>query len=80
VPLEDVAAMIDGGLLAERLQSAVYDRARGSPAGRPVPAASLLGVYPNHVAEGIGRGHLFALHLLLQAQLVATKIATASNV
>ena len=40
-------------------------RAAGSPAGGPVAAALLAGVYPNARGEGIGRAHLyFALRQL----------------
>ena len=41
-----------------------YPRAAGSPAGGPVAAALLAGVYPNARGEGIGRAHLFALRQL----------------
>lgn len=41
-----------------------YAPAAGSPADAPVGAARLRGVYPNACAEGIGRGHVFALRRL----------------
>ena len=41
-----------------------YAQAAGSPTDAPVGAARLHGVYPNACAEGIGRGHVFALRHL----------------
>ena len=49
-----------------------YAPAAGSPADAPVGAARLCGVYPNACAEGIGRGHVFALrHLTRRRRKVA---------
>ena len=61
------AAAASGGARGGGGARESYPRAAGSPAGGPVSAALLAGVYPNARGEGIGRAHLFALR-----QLVAT--------
>lgn len=63
VPLAEAAGLVrdaDGS-------PAGYERARvmGGGGGPAVPLASLRGVYPNEVGEGIARGHLWALRQLL---------------
>jgi len=63
VPLAEAAGLVrdaDGSPTG-------YERARvvGGGGGPAVPLASLRGVYPNEVGEGIARGHLWALRQLL---------------
>jgi len=65
VPLSDLAGPLSS-LGVGSLRSYRYERAAGSPAGEPVSASLLSGVYPNDLGEGIGRGHLFAIRQLVR--------------
>tara|TARA_B110001452_G_scaffold6869_1_gene6203 strand:- start:471 stop:1295 length:825 start_codon:yes stop_codon:yes gene_type:complete len=62
VPVDDLAGPLSGR--GGEAAPEAYARAPGSPAGAPVPAAQLAGVYPNAVGEGVGRAHLFAISQL----------------
>ena len=61
VPLRDLAGPLGR---SEATHVAAYPRAPGAPAGAAVPAASLAGVYPNAMGEGVARGHCFAFRVL----------------
>ena len=63
-PDQAVDCLSGGGGGGAREGTREYPRAAGSPAGGPVAAALLAGVYPNARGEGIGRAHLFALRQL----------------
>jgi 8-oxo-dGTP pyrophosphatase MutT (NUDIX family) len=64
VRLSHVRALLRGETEEGAGEARSYAMAAGGPVGR-VAAEQLRGVYPNHVGEGIGRGHCFALHTLL---------------
>ena len=61
VPLRDLAGPLGR---SEATHVAAYPRAPGAPTGAAVPAASLAGVYPNAMGEGVARGHCFAFRVL----------------
>lgn len=76
VPLDEVAGALCEGTGAMEgafphaplVVSTTADAATAAaPTIEPVSRAQLAGVYPNAAAEGIGRGHLFALRTLLSA-------------
>jgi len=60
VPMATVA--VDSQQSYERAER--WDAAKGSTDLSPVPSISVRGIYPNQVGEGLGRGHLWALHLV----------------
>ena len=66
VPLHHLAGPLAGRDAGAEAASDSYERAAGSPAGEPVPASLLTGVYPNALGEGVGRAHLFAISQLGQ--------------
>ena len=70
VPLDDVAnALCSEGAAAPTTYPQAPSAAQAEEPLPPVPSASLAGVYPNELGEGIGRGHLWALRLLAQRGL-----------
>lgn len=70
VPLGDVAGALSGGegTAAPAAYPAAPVEAAAAPACSTVDALSLAGVYPNGQAEGVGRGHLWALRRLLERE------------
>lgn len=78
VPLEEIATKLcgEGGAAPEFYQHApLLQPAAAKPP--PVPSASLAGVYPNSLGEGIGRGHLWALRHLARRGLRPTDGASS---
>ena len=72
VPLDDVAnALCSEGAAAPRAYPQAPAALEAAEPLPPVPSASLAGVYPNALGEGIGRGHLWALRLLARRGLRA---------
>ena len=67
VPLEEVATALcgEGSVAAPEFYQPAPQATTGAAVELPsVPSASLAGVYPNSLGEGIGRGHLWALRHL----------------